>query len=393
MPDCSNGDVVYFGAFGGLTELIDQGIDGILRKIASSIMNAAASLFGDLAQNVPTLSPDQEINSKIGLQTNWLVVTIAVASLLFASVRMALEMRSEAGMAAVKGLLRLMLVAGAGSFVLGELVLLSDRYTAHLYEAGVRQQLQSIASCDNGGIATFLLIIIGILLIIAGIVHIILLYIRLGVMVLLVGTLPLAASASMTRWGSTWWRKHIAWLVAWLIFKPAVGLILYVGTTMIAYTGTNATHQKIAGCGVLLMSAVALPSLLRLVVPAAAALGSSDGAASAASSATGAAGAITGAAARPGWRYATGGGQSGGRGSSGPSGASAGGGGTRGAGGGAGNRGRSTGRRMASGAARVATGALSGSALLAARAASTTVKHGTNLASGAVSGGRDDADH
>ncbi|MFG1997276.1 hypothetical protein ACGFJ7_45580 [Actinoplanes sp. NPDC048988] len=382
MPDCSNGDAIYFGAFGGFAELLDSGIDGILRKIASSIMNAAASLF---AQKVPTLSPDGEMNHKIGLQTNWLVVTIAVASLLFAAVRMALEMRSEAGMIAIKGLLRLMVTAGAGTFVIGQLALLSDTYTTHLYEAGVQRQLQSIASCDNGGIATFLLIIIGLLLIISGIIHIILLYIRLGVMVLLVGTLPMAASASMTNWGSSWWRKHIAWLAAWLIYKPAVGLILYVGTTMIGYSGNNATQQKIAGCGVLLLSAVALPGLLRLVVPAAAALGSSDGAASAASSAAGATGSVLTAAGRS----ISGGGRSGSAGRSRPSGAPTSKGGAPASNGGASGK-SGMGGRAAAGAARGVGGALGGAAQLLAKAGNSTVKHATNVASGAVSGGRGD---
>ncbi|MDP9793429.1 hypothetical protein J2S43_001941 [Catenuloplanes nepalensis] len=396
MPDCSNGDIVYVGAFSGLTELFDTGIDGLLRKIASAIMNAAASLFGDLALNVPTLSVDDDINHKIGLQTNWLVVTIAVASLLFAAARMALERRGQPGITAVKGVLRLILVAGAGSFVLIQLALLSDRYTEHLFKAGVKEQLKSIASCDNADISTFLIIIIGLLLLIAGLIHIVLLYIRLGVMVLLVGTLPLAAVASMTEWGSSWWRKHIAWMTAWLIYKPAVGLIFYVGATMIAYTGENAVQQKIAGCGVLLMAAVALPGLLRLVVPATMALGNSDGASGAVASGAGAAAQATGAVGSAGMRYAMRGGRgggrsggaSGGRGATGAAGATGGGAGGGTGGGGAGG-GRSVGRAIASGAGRAASGAIGGAALVAAKASTTAVKHGTNLAQGAVSGNPD----
>ncbi|GAB7046241.1 hypothetical protein [Catenuloplanes indicus] len=393
MPDCSNGDIVYVGTFGAVHRLFDQGIDGLLRDIASAIMRAAASLFGELALRIPTLSQDPEINHKIGLQTNWLVVTIAVASLLFAAARMALERRGQPGVVAIRGVLRLILVAGAGSFVLIQLALLSDRYTEHLFEAGVKEQLKTIASCDNADISTFLIIIIGLLLLIAGLVHIVLLYIRLGVMVLLVGTLPLAAVASMTEWGSSWWRKHIAWMTAWLIYKPAVGLIFYVGATMISFEGQNAVQQKIAGCGVLLMAAVALPGLLRLVVPATMALGNSDGASSAVASGAGAAAQATGAIGSAGMRYARGGGKgggkSGGRGATGAAGATGGGGGGTGGGGGGAGGGRSTGRAIASGAGRVAAGAIGGAALVAAKASTTAVKHGTNLAQGAVSGNPD----
>ncbi|MFD0819414.1 hypothetical protein ACFQ0D_14080, partial [Micromonospora zhanjiangensis] len=278
MATCSSGDAVwYFGGFGGLAKLLDQGIDGILSDIANAIIKAAVSLFADIASKIPTLG-DSDTNHAIGAQINWLVVFLAVASLLFAAARMALERRGQAGITALKGILRMVLVAGAATYVLQRLTSLSDSYTDHLYQAGVKEQLKAIAGCGTDALTAFLLIIIGILLIFAGIIHIILLYIRLGVMVILSGTLPLAASASMTDWGSSWWRKHLAWMVAWLVFKPATGLVLYAGAVMINSTGATAAQQKIAGCGVLLLSAVALPALLRLIVPATAALGSSDGA-------------------------------------------------------------------------------------------------------------------
>ena len=295
MASCS-GDATYGGALGGVASVLDSGIDGILSSIANAILSAAVSLFADVAKNIPTTT-DASVNGKIGLQIRWLVIALAVASLLFASARMALERRAQPGTMAVKGILRMILVAGAATYVINALAALTDRYTTHLYESGVKEQLKLIAQCGTDSLTAFLLIIVGLLLIIAGIIHIILLYIRLGVMVILSGTLPLAAAASMTEWGSSWWRKHIAWMVAWLVFKPATGLVLYAGAAMITSSGADSTQQKIAGCGVLLLSAVALPALLRLVVPAAAALGASDGMSGAAAGAASGAAKATGAVA------------------------------------------------------------------------------------------------
>ncbi|MFI6078687.1 hypothetical protein ACIA5C_44940 [Actinoplanes sp. NPDC051343] len=384
---------MYFGAFGGVQEFFSDGIDGVLRKIANAIMSAAASLFANVASKVPTLSPDKDFNHKIGLQINWLVIGVAVASLLFASARMALDRRGQPGMTALKGIVRVILVAGAGSFVVSELATLSDSYSDHLYKAGVEQQLKSIADCGNVDISTFLLIFVGLLLLIAGIIHIILLYLRLGVMVLLFGTLPLAATASMTQWGSSWWRKHIAWMAAWLMYKPTVGLVLYAGSTMIAYTGTQATEQKIAGCGVLLMSAVALPALMRLIVPAMAALGSSDAAGAMAGGALGAAAQATGAISLPGGRGGSGG-RSAGSGS--PAGGRSGGGGrptgATSAGKGSPSSGGASGGRAA-GAARAGLGAAAGAAALVAHGTAAAARHGTNLAQSALPGVHDVHDH
>jgi len=409
MAGCNTGDPMYFGALGGVAEFLDSGIDGILSKIANAILSAAVSLFADIASDIPTFpsadsSGKNDAVDKIGLQINWLVVALAVASLLFAAVRMAIERKGQAGTTAIKGIARMILVAGASSYVIIRLAKLGDDYTSYLYTAGVKEELKSIAQCGTDSLTAFLLIIIGLLLIVAGIIHIILLYIRLGVMVLLSGTLPLAAAASMTEWGGSWWRKHIAWMVAWLVFKPAVGLVMYAGAVMINATGASASQQKIAGCGVLLLSAVALPALLRLVVPAAAALGSSDGAMSAAGAAAGVAGKATGAIAAPAVNSAarrlqgpasasgSSGSGSSGSGSAGSNG-SAGSSGMPGSSGSNGSNGRSLGRRVAAGAGRavagLASGVAAGAVVAATEGTTAAAKTAGNVAAGALPSAQD----
>ena len=275
MGQCAIGDTVYIGEIGQVVGFFEQGIDGILSDIAAAIMGAAVELFSNLG-NVPTLG-NAEINERIHRQTDWLVATIAVASLLAAAFRMALERKGQPGGAALLGLVRLVLTVGAAWTVVRWLADEADRYSDHLYQKGVKEQLKLIAGCGTDGLTAFLLIVVGLLLLLAGCIHVILMYVRLGVMVLLTGTLPMAAAASMTEWGKGWWRKHIAWMVAWLAFKPVVGLIMYSGADMIGAAGNDTKHYKLAGAAVLLMAAVALPALMRLVVPAMEALGSRDG--------------------------------------------------------------------------------------------------------------------
>jgi hypothetical protein len=284
--DCTTGDGtdVHGGWLGHTIGFLSQGIDGILSQIAAAILGAAVNLFATLG-DVPSLYTDKtgtDINNDIHLQINWLVVTIAVASLLGAAFRMALERRGQPGVTALMGLVRMVLTAGAAWAVLSWLAQEADTYSTHLYNQGIKAQLQLIADCGTDGLTAFLLIIVGLLLLLAGVIHVILMYIRLGVMTLLVGTLPMAAAASMTEWGGSWWRKHLAWMIAWLAYKPTVGLIMYGGAVMIGAANANssggsAKDFKLAGAGILLLAAVALPALMRLVVPAMAALGTKDG--------------------------------------------------------------------------------------------------------------------
>ncbi|MCW7944317.1 hypothetical protein AAW14_20365 [Streptomyces hygroscopicus] len=250
----------------GFFSFLGDPIGTIIKGIANAMLSAAISVFGDLATNIPTLVAGGAARD-ISTQTQWIVVYTAVGSLLFAAARMALERRGEPGTVALKGLLRVVLVAGGATAVMTALASLSDRYADHLFQAGAQKQLTSIGCSDGTGLEGFLLLILAFLLLIAAIMQTILLYIRLGVMIILLGTLPVAAAASMTEWGSTWWRKHIGWMFAWLLYKPSAGLVMFAGSAMINSGPQSGIHEKIAGIGVMLLSALALPALLKLVSP------------------------------------------------------------------------------------------------------------------------------
>ncbi|MEU3855228.1 hypothetical protein [Streptomyces sp. NPDC029554] len=385
----------------GFFSFLGDPIGTIMEGIANAVLAGAISVFGDLTTNIPTLGGDGT-SSAVSAQTQWVVVYTAVGSLLFAAGRMALERRGEAGATALKGLLRLILVAGAATAVMTALANLSDRYADHLFRAGAQEQLTSIGCGDGNGIEAFLLLVLAFLLLIAAIVQTILLYVRLGVMIILLGTLPLAAAASMTDWGAGWWRKHLGWMIAWLLYKPAAGLVMFAGSSMISTGDGSGTHEKIAGIGVMLLSALALPALLKLVVPATAALG--NGGQGAVGSIAG--GALASGAKSIGGAAASGGGAGGGGGTpgaSGASGAQGGGGGSTytgdakggasgalggGAGGGAGG----VAGAGAGGGAR-ASGAAAGAAGGVVSAAASVAKVVGNIAQGAVDGADGDRGH
>ncbi|MEU1299050.1 hypothetical protein [Streptomyces shenzhenensis] len=316
---CSQGTgVPVLDALVGFFSFLGDPIGTIMTAIADFVLSAAITVFGALATAIPTLSNVQS-SQKINQASQWLVVYMAVGSLIFAACRMAIERRGDAGRTALKGILRVVLVSGGATTLVSAAASLSDRYADYLFKAGAQEQLNHIGQCtDGGGIQAFLLMILAFLLLISGIIHTILLYIRLGVMILLLGTLPLAAAASMTEWGGGWWRKHVGWMIAWLLYKPAAALVMYGGVVMLNTDDPVSVNERIAGIGVMLLSAVSLPALLKLIVPATAALGG----AGATSGAMSAAGGALASGARSLGGGLSGGGTSGRTGGAGPSGAS-----------------------------------------------------------------------
>ncbi|MEU4569465.1 hypothetical protein [Micromonospora sp. NPDC023956] len=270
----------------GFLSFLGDPIGTIVRMIANLMLAAAIAIFGELTEEVPTLgdgmAPGADgsagVPALISDQIEWIIVYLSIGSILVAAARMALERRGDAGKQALQGFLRVILVAGAGAYTISYAAELSDDFSDHLFSSAALEVVKSVPCIDNGSsLESFLLLVLSFLLLISAIVHVLMLYIRLGVLTILLGTLPLAAAASMTNWGTGWWRKHIGWLVAWLLYKPTVGLIMFSGAEMIAVGNENdSAHSRIAGIGVLLLSAVALPALLKIIVPATAALGTGD---------------------------------------------------------------------------------------------------------------------
>ncbi|OLO30853.1 hypothetical protein PZ61_0210125 [Streptomyces sp. MNU77] len=416
---CPTGDPLV-DAISGFFDFLDDPIGTIVSGIAHAILSAAVSAFGELTMSIPTLSTTSTTPQQVNGQTQWVVVYLAVGSLLFAAIRMALERRGEAGKTALKGLLRVILVAGAATTVVTAMAKLSDRYADHLFTLAASETLQDNIGCQNSdGIEAFLLLILAFLLLIAAILHTILLYIRLGVMLVLLGTLPLAAAASMTDWGNGWWRKHIGWMIAWLLYKPAAALVMYAGAAMISNDQQNGIQERIAGIGVMLLSAVALPALLKLIVPATAGLGGGNGvgdgvtavggavASGAKSVASGGGGSRGGAAGKSGPSGAPaasgGAGAAGNEGSSGPAGSEGGAAasGRQSAAGGSGPAGQppaggtpgGTGATGAGTAGGTGAAAAAGPAGLALSAAMSAARGAGRIASGALDGADGDAGH
>ncbi|WP_215448479.1 hypothetical protein [Streptomyces sp. ATCC 21386] len=319
---------------------------------------------------------------QITAEVNWIVAYVAVASLLLAAIRMAVDRKGQSMRQAFMGMWKVILVGAASVPVVTALMRASDAYAKDVY---ARASLGEKAT-EMLGVLTLnqpgLVLIFGLLVMLSSFVQIVLMYIRIGVLIMLVGTLPLAAASSMTGWGEGWWKKHIGWLAAWLLYKPAAALIIYSATSMTK--DTKDLNQVIAGMGMLILAVFALPALLKLIVPATAALGGTSGGTVAMGVANNmASGAVSIAGSAAGAAGQSGGG--GGGGSAGPQGSPSSGAGSSagGAAGGAGGAGAAAGT--------AAAGAATAGAAVAVQAAAVVVQTGMQAAS-EVAGSLDDND-
>ena len=161
--------------------------------------------------------------------------------------------------------------AGAGfADHLGNLLGLASASTGHVAgpAAGFTVGLAGTAT------TAIIAILLGIVAFLATVTQIMLMLVRGGMLVLLVGTLPLVAAFSNTEMGLQWFRKATAWLIAFALYKPAAAVVYAVAFSL---AGQHGALALLDGVMMLVLAILALPALLRFVVPATSAVAGGGG--------------------------------------------------------------------------------------------------------------------
>lgn len=256
----------------------------------------------------------------------WYMAAAAMLSVIIGGARMAWEQRAEPGRDLVRSLLTLIVVSGAGLTIVGLLVAASDSFAVWLLNGSLKCDVGNrdgtcfggnmatlLALTTNpatGGLGSILIIVLGLLAVLVSLVQIILMLARGGMLVILAGILPVSASATNTEMGRTWFKRCVAWLTAFILYKPAAAIVYatafkLAGTSVFKDDGSGLI-SILTGLTLMTVALVALPALMRFVTPLVGSLASGGAAAGMA---------LAGAAALPSGAAAVGrlmGGQSGG---------------------------------------------------------------------------------
>ncbi|MGW7683375.1 hypothetical protein ACWGID_21750 [Kribbella sp. NPDC054772] len=215
-----------------------------------------------------------------------LTLTIFALAIIAAGLRMAWEQRAKPLQELLKAMLIFVVVCGAGTAMVQVLVEWSDDFSVHLVKSAIGGESFSSAISNlvsgpdtragNAGInSIFLVILIGQLATWASLIQIVLMLIRSAMLVLLGATLPLAAAATNTEIGKTWFKKYCAWTLGFIAYKPAAALI-YAAAIKLKDENMlgqdNGLTQALTALMMMMLAILALPALLRFAVPVTAAV-------------------------------------------------------------------------------------------------------------------------
>lgn len=266
-------------AFGSVGEFLFDIIKALVIEAVEVVLKAVGTLWLDL--NTPNLGNNGAV-SFIHQYTLWALIFAATISVIIGGVRMAVSQRGEPAREIIKSLLTMVVVSGAcvgfaatlidvadtfSQWIVDKALTVDDKPETADFPAVVAAQLLNPLKTE--GVGLMLVIVIGILMVITSMVQLVLMVIRYGMLILLVGVLPLTAAATNTESGMMWFKRSIAWLVGFIIYKPVAAIIYAGAIRQIAQpAGVNdATLKVMMGICMMMLAVVALPAILRFVSP------------------------------------------------------------------------------------------------------------------------------
>ena len=290
--------------------VISAASNSIIGAWAADFQHAEATMLSALMGSwltipTPGISTSTPAIAFLTQNTAYLTGICGIVGLLIAACRMMWLQRAEPAKEALAGLFRLVIVQGAAVTAIGYLAAAGDGLSntilnnaSTFYNGGMSNVGQITISAI--GSATLVIMLSGIAMI-AFFVQLVLLIVRNGMLMLLAGTLPFSAAASMTPMGNSWFRKNVGWILAFLLFKPVAALVY--AAAIVSATSSDDVVGEITGVVLVALATLTLPALMRMVAPMVSAVGNMSAASAVGMAATVATGAVavvaTGGAAAP----------------------------------------------------------------------------------------------
>ena len=274
--NCGWGDLVCAGAEGFINSLF-HGVTDSLGGLAKSL--------GSFWVNTPSIPLTGKDNAVYFIResTSWYVAALLVVSILIAAGQMMWTRKGQPLTDLLASLLKFAIMNAASVTGVTLLLRSGDEFSAWIIKQSTDEGFDKALSTLIGpevfksgitvGIAIFA-IIMGIIAIIVAVIQIGLLIVRSAMALILVGTLPLAFSATNTSWGKQWSQKHVSWLIAFILYKPVASIVYAAAFKVFGSVGKvdgdDAERMMYFICGLVLMIAAlfALPAMMRLIVPA-----------------------------------------------------------------------------------------------------------------------------
>lgn len=270
-------------------------VGGLVGKVGGSIVDQVAQAFAKASiellkvlmtwwVKIPTPGVDNNDPSDpvwfMQEYTGWLVTWVAVLGLLISAGRIAWQRRGEAFRDALSGLITMVVAVFCGVAAVNLAVAAGDSYSNWILNAATKGDVKGLlgkgAVLYGGAIFPTMpavILIVALLAILSSVVQLGMMLVRSAMLVLLAGALPLAAGAAITPDGRQWFKKMVGWLIAFILYKPVAATIYAVAFRCLM----GDSMSQLQGLVLIILAVIALPALMRFIVPMVSAAGGGAG--------------------------------------------------------------------------------------------------------------------
>lgn len=303
MADCSGLNAInpFCQAGAAIEDVANDAVKNMAKAIADAVGQTVQTL-GTFWVNVGTPALTAAPGGSTGsdpvlfLQNSlyfW-TASLAVMSVLVGAAKMTIERRGAPLRDLVRSLMTLIVVSGAGVAAVGLLTVAADQFSAWIITnstngTSFNENITALLALSAASpIGSIMIILLGLIAILASVMQIVLMIIRGGLLVVLTGIFPTAAAFSNTEAGKGWFQKCTAWLIAFILYKPAAAIIYATafqlsGTKIFGNVGDgkdfgSALLSTVTGLALMIIALFAMPALMRFVTPMVGAVAGGGGA-------------------------------------------------------------------------------------------------------------------
>jgi len=257
---------------------------GQIYDFVKSIAEGSISVLKALTTfwlQLPSPTVDSTAVTTIQENLSWYTFAFALIGIFIALGRMVFTQQFSTGMTAVKMIINLIIVTAVYATAFTALITASDAFAPWIVEKATGQGLDlagmlNVELIMTAGIGPGLLM--GILAFLGSLANVIFMLLRAVMIAILFAFLPTLAAASASETGNQAFKKAQGYLLAFVLFKPIAGVIYALGFLTITNppTFTNlddagkSLFSTAVGVMTLLIASLALPALIKFIVPVAA---------------------------------------------------------------------------------------------------------------------------
>ncbi|MFI6866450.1 hypothetical protein [Nocardia sp. NPDC050406] len=275
----------------------DKAWDSTFGKVVDSLMNGlgeALILALTFWMKVPNerVSDSGALFTKINDYTYQAQILLLMVSVIISGARLA-EARRGAAMSEAAESFRMFARVIFSSWMLGAVIVAgtqaSDKFSEWVINDATDGNAKNLAELmvKTAKLQAFspgLVLIIAIVGLLGALAQIVLAIVRQGLLIVAAGVLPLAAAASGTNTGKQSYPRLIAWIIAFMLYKPVAAIVYMIAfstaghvdelTSTAGLPDADQAQRMLVAIVLLCSAAFVLPVLMRLVTPAVAIVGS-----------------------------------------------------------------------------------------------------------------------